>query len=446
MVGGKLKYGLFLLILISWQLSLAQGHLYSEVSVNKSKVFVGEPVEVSIAVFTSTWFTKGVDPGNVKVNGAFTVYFRGVSESRQINGKTYAGVRMIFNVFPYDDDDIVIPSIEFKVETPDEGGYKGIKRNIKTKPKVIIVNPVPAGYNKSEWMVSSGVEVKDKWTGNKSNVKVGDVLERHITRTAAGTVSGLITPIVWDTINGVSVYPSRSLVEDIKTKTSISAKRTDGIKYFFEKEGEVKIPKVEIMWWNAYQQKLYKRTLKEITLKVLPNPDLGMLESIRDSLQVRSDEGYGENSEGEAFTIFGLSIKQFVLALVLGILIMYLIVKSSIKLERTYRKRKERYKRSELYFFRQFAKSVKSGNPVTVLNKLYLWIDQLKLQEPTVKYFAQNFGNDVVLTESAMIEENVIINSNKISLSLKSWSAARKMYLERAYKKAESINDNWINP
>ena len=66
-----------------------QGHLFSEVNIDRSKVYVGEPVEVSVGIYTSTWFTKGVNFGNIKVNGAFTVYFRSVSSSKQMNGKNY---------------------------------------------------------------------------------------------------------------------------------------------------------------------------------------------------------------------------------------------------------------------------------------------------------------------------------------------------------------------
>ena len=75
MVSGRLKYGLLLLMLLLVHSIFAQ-HLTSSVSVNTSRVYVGEPVEVTVSVFTSTWFTAGVDIQNIKVNGAFTVPFR----------------------------------------------------------------------------------------------------------------------------------------------------------------------------------------------------------------------------------------------------------------------------------------------------------------------------------------------------------------------------------
>jgi hypothetical protein len=138
MVSGRLKYGLLLLMLLLVHSIFAQ-HLTSSVSVNTSRVYVGEPVEVTVSVFTSTWFTAGVDIQNIKVNGAFTVPFRSLSTSKTIKGKTYAGVQFFYNVFPYSEEDIEFPALTIEVETPDDGGYKGVKRKVKTKAKTIKV-------------------------------------------------------------------------------------------------------------------------------------------------------------------------------------------------------------------------------------------------------------------------------------------------------------------
>mgnify|MGYP000539152597 FL=1 len=113
MVKGFRKYTALLIFLIGIG-TFAQGHLSSSVSLSKNSVYVGEPVQVTVSVFTSTWFTKGVNPGNIKVNGAFTVYFRSLSTSKQVNGKTFAGVQLYFNVFPYENEPIEFPSLEIE--------------------------------------------------------------------------------------------------------------------------------------------------------------------------------------------------------------------------------------------------------------------------------------------------------------------------------------------
>ena len=258
MVRCQAKHIIILLLLFQATIGFAQNNVVSEVSINRRSVYLGQPVEVSVGIFTPTWFTKGVNFGNIKVNGAFTIYFRSVSTSKKINGKNYAGVVAIYNVFPYDDEDLVFPSLEMVVETPDEGGFKGIKRSVKTKSRDIVVKAVPNGYNANDWLVANNVSVNESWQGDLKTVKVGDVIQRSVYRKAYGTVSELIPPVFWDSIQGVSIYPSRSSINTEKTKTSISATRTESVRYLFEKEGTVTLPEITITWWNPNQNKLLK--------------------------------------------------------------------------------------------------------------------------------------------------------------------------------------------
>lgn len=423
-------YALVFIFHLCWLGGLAQGHVFSEVKVNQDAVYVGQPVEVTVSVYTSTWFTKGVQPGNIKVNGAFTIYFRSVSSSERINGKTYAGVNMIFNVFPYDDEDIVFPALEISVETPDEGDSKGIQRIIKTKPRSIRVKPVPASYDRKLWMVSPGVSVSDNWLGNKNAVKVGTVLERKIKREVQNSVAELIPPIIWDSIPGVSLYPSRGEVRNNRTRTAISASRTDGVKYLFETEGEVEIPELVIYWWNPQSSTMQKRTLQKTVIQVASNPELGMLTSIRDSLSTVSAQLEGEEAAEEKIKILGLSIKEFSILVVLLFLISYLLYRVYGPLRRAIKKRRDAYLNSEAFYFKKYQKAARYKDSALAQQSLYRWIDQLHLNEPTLAYFAEKYGSDKL--------------QQKI-LDTKGWSVARRNYLNGNIT-TETKKENWINP
>src|SRR5690606_9487680 len=113
--------------------------------------------------------------------------FRPVSRSFQRDGQNYAGVELIYHVFPYGDKDVVFPPLKIEVETPPEGDFKGVKRILKTAEKHIRVKPIPPNFREEQWLVATGLRVADHWSGNRQQVKVGDVLERRISRTAFGT-------------------------------------------------------------------------------------------------------------------------------------------------------------------------------------------------------------------------------------------------------------------
>jgi len=454
MIRGQNRYIVLLLLFFAVQSAHAQGHLFSELKVDRSSVYVGQPVRVSVAVFTSTWFTKGVSPGNVKVNGAFTVYFRSVSQSRRINGKTYAGVELIFNVFPYDDEDITFPSLEFIVDTPDEGGYKAVQRKIVTQERNIKVKPIPKGYESEEWLVASGLTVNDNWDGDLRQVKVGDVLVRTISREVSGTVAELVPPIQWDTIQGVSLYPSRSTVNSNKTKTSISASRTDGMQYLFEKEGHIEIPEKVLTWWNPDQNKLYKRTLPAIAIDVLPNPDLGMLESIRDSLAISSElplETNGKSAWDNLLERF--TLKQLILAAIVFLILVWLVYRVfkwvfvSKKLPQLIQTRRQEYLQSEKYYFRQFRAAARKQDARVGLRALYRWIDVIHLKEPSLHYFALTYGNEELLMEvESLFEMAEIEDKEPVKIKLRNWSRAREKYLLQVGNNETRDDISWINP
>ena len=437
-------YGLMLLFLVLGQSLVAQQHLFSRVNVNQNAVFVGQPVEVTVSVFTSTWFTKGVNPGNVKVNGAFTVYFRSVSSSERIDGKTYAGVSMIYNVFPYDEEDIVFPSLEINVETPDEGSSKGVQKLVTTKSKSIVVKPVPPNYKRDEWMVATSVSVSENWKGDRANVKVGNVLERYVIREVQGSVAELIPPIHWDTISGISNYPSRAEVKNNKTRTSISASRTDGVKYLFEEEGEFVIPELVVSWWNPRAGRMQKRTLKEVIVNVHANPDLGMLKSIRDSLSVTTALAEGEAETKKRSTIFGLSYKELVLALTLLLLFIYIVYRIFAPLKKAYLYRREQYRNSEKFYFNKYLKAARMNNRSMALQSLYRWIDQLKLQEPSLTFFAEQYGSSALLAKVQQQGDSAIA-SEKFIFEPGEWSDARRNYKSGKANEGKETRF-WINP
>jgi hypothetical protein len=418
--------------------------IWSNVNLNRTSAFVGQPVEVTIEVYTSTWFTTGIDPGNIQVEGAFTVYFRPVSTSIRVDGQTYAGVRLIYNVFPHRSGEIVFPSLNITVQSPPEGQYKGVERTLTTDQKPIQVKPIPADFSADQWMVATGLSVTDSYPKNVTEVKAGEVWTRSITRTANGTVAELIPFFDWDSIPGISQYPSRSQVESHKTKTSIYATRTDIMRYLFIEEGEVTIPAKTIFWFHPSREKLYKKTLEEINLKVLPNPDLGMVRTMRDSLNTQSaSEMVTKDTDNQPFTVLGLTLAQFITAIIMALFLLWFMVKLLMKLKHCLTKRRQDYLHSELFYFRQFQKALSSKKVSTIENALYKWLDQLSIREPSVYGLVERTGIKELEKEAQKLHQGLIDSQHSMELDAAIWKRARKAYAEN---RTDMPSRTWINP
>lgn len=443
---GKIIWLLAVTQMVLFTRPLVSQELWSEVTLNKSSVYVGEPVEVTITVYTSTWFTRGIDPGNIKVEGAFTTFFRPVSTSFAKDGINYAGVRLIYNVFPYSEKDILFPSLDISVETPPEGDFKGVAHVIKSSAKQIRVTPVPPGFDRDEWLVTTSLGISDNWQGNLQHVKVGDVLVRRITRTAQGTVSELIPPIRWDSVGDVGMYQARSSVQNNKAKTAISAVRTETMRFLFEKEGEVTIPEMVFSWYDPVRKQLYKRTLNEVTIRVQPNPNLGVLASVRDSLMMEQSLEMQDAGEKVPFTIMGLSPERFALGLLLALLLLIVIVRIMRRVIKWERARRKRFRNSEAFYFRQYTKSAGKESAGETLRNLYRWIDALHLPEPTLWYVSHTYGSGKLRRAVWKTEQGNLSYEAVAGSYVKEWRAARNRYRDGLAHNGNAGRNGWINP
>ncbi len=195
-------------------------NLISYVTLNTKEAYIGQPVKLTVSVYSSTWFTSGIDVGNIQIDGALTVFFRSVSNSRDFNGQRHAGVDFYYNVFPTQEGEITIPSLSISIQSPKPGDYKGRKRTLTTKPKMFTVKSIPYGYDPNNWLVATSLNVTEKWSATLSEIKVGDVVQRTIRRSAGGTLSEFVPATQWDSINGISIYPKRAQLNTNKSKTA----------------------------------------------------------------------------------------------------------------------------------------------------------------------------------------------------------------------------------
>jgi len=187
--------------------------------------------------------------------------------------------------------------------------------------------------------------------------------------------------------------------------------------------------------------------LPGFTIDVLPNPDLGMLESVRDSLAVQTS-GQGEpTGVTSTITILGVSFKWFIAGLVSLLVIIFLLIYGIKSLRIIVKKHREQYRNSELYYFRYFKKVSKRKDPVKAVEALYRWIDQLDMEEPTLQYFAKTFGTSKLLREAELFQQHFNSgNTTTLSFYLKAWSEARNNYLKGKPQTAGGGQILWINP
>ncbi|WP_338398757.1 BatD family protein [Persicobacter psychrovividus] len=415
--------------------------LWSDVQVNKSTIFVGEPFQVTIAVYTSTWFTRGIDPGNIKVEGAYSIYFRPENTSFTKDGQTYVGVKLIYNVIPHKAGPLIFPALDITVESPAKGDFKGKKHRLKTKPKTVTVRNPPANVERKQWMVANSTDVREFWNVQGNQVKVGDVIQRKITISVSGTVAEMIPAVDFLGVNNLRIYPQRAVTNNQKGKRSFGGMRTEQVQYLFEKEGEVIIPSITVNWFDPVRKKLFKKTLKEKRFTVAPNPNLGMLTTTIDSLENAQKQSMGQQEQKAAWHFLGLTIKQLIVISLLLCLVLLLLNKFYHPLKARYVEYWSLYKNTEPYYFHQFMSALKSNDPNLKINKLYLWLTKLPIEMPTIECLNQKIKDQHIDAEQSKIAQYYEGNEQELNLDANIWKAARKDVVTKRGRKVP-----WVNP
>lgn len=365
--------GVFLVFLLAMPLVMSASG-FARVSVSPREGFVRQPFKVSISVYSPTWFTEALQFSNLRVEDAFIIPFtRTVSSIQYINKKKYATLTFYYLVFPYHSGDLEIPEISITASIPPEGDYRGVSTQIVTTPQKIKVNDLPDS-EEDVWMVATGLDVEQGWSKSLEQVKVGEVIERTITLTAYGTLPSLIIPLELEEPAKVSLYPGLPQLKDLRTTDAVNGRRTQTYSYLFEEEGAVVIPEIELFWWHPRARRIYKKVLPEQIIHVTPNPDLSIMQSLKDSLDAIATPAVVE------MTVEETHWKRSVTVAIIILLSFWVVYLMTTRAFRSVINRRNTYLKSEEYYASQVKKAIGRRDVSSFVNALYLWFDQVRLE------------------------------------------------------------------
>jgi hypothetical protein len=292
-----------------------------------------------------------------------------------INGKKYAGLQFYFIVFPYKAGSFNVPAIKIVATTPPEGSSESKKVTIQTAAQHFTVKDVPATMKDQNWFVAKDVSISEKWSKPLQNLKVGDVIERSITIDAGGTLPQFIPQLHKDSLDFASAYLQDAELEDKRDDYDANGKLTQTIIYLLEKEGDFVIPAVQVKWWNPNSSKSYSRSAYAGKIHVKANPDLGIVATLKDSLQANQSISAVAPPSKKKFTIWGYPWYWVILAAAVVLYILYLLVRFIITQFKNYKTRHAIYLAGEQYAFRKFMNA--PDHLPQLLRYMYAWWDKL---------------------------------------------------------------------
>ena len=253
--------------------------IFLEVAATPEKPFVQSQVLYTLKLFRRVQISQAslnepeVKDALVEKLGEDSTY------STPVNGEDYWVTERKYAIFPQQSGNVTIAPLTLTAEVvshqaPRFNGFFNRQttetRRIASKAITLNVQPVPQNFTDSAWLSAESVEIKQSWSDNRLQSKVGEPLTRTISLMAKGATVGQLPELAGQTsIDGIKTYPDQPVLNEEKQSDGLLAKREEKIAYIANKPGEFTIPALSISWFNTKTQTVEVARLPETKINVL---------------------------------------------------------------------------------------------------------------------------------------------------------------------------------
>ena len=197
----------------------------------------------------------------------------------QINGVNYLVTERKYAIFPQKSGSVTIKPLQLTAEVvassrPNFNGFFNSQatktKKISSKSVTLDVKPAPATFTGKHWISAEQLVLKEEWSGDNQQMKVGEPLTRTLTLLAKGTTVGQLPELNAGKIDEqLKTYPDQPVLHEQKKTEGLIAFREEKIAIIPSKAGFYKLPAIEIPWFNSQSQKMEIAKIPETTITAL---------------------------------------------------------------------------------------------------------------------------------------------------------------------------------
>jgi len=205
----------------------------------------------------------------------------------QINGVNYLVTERKYAIFPQKSGSVTIKPMVLTAEVavnsrPNFNGFFNSRttktKKVTSKSVTLDVKPAPATFTGQHWLSAEQLVLKEEWSGDNQQMKVGEPLTRTLTLLAKGTTVGQLPELntgkpVLSGAEGIDdqlkTYPDQPVLQEQKKPEGLIAFREEKIAVIPSKAGYYKLPAIEIPWFNSLSQKMEVAKIPETTITAL---------------------------------------------------------------------------------------------------------------------------------------------------------------------------------
>ena len=198
------------------------------------------------------------------------------SFNTQVNGVNYSVTERKYVIFPQKSGQLTIKPLVLTAEiiASNQPGFNSFfnsqmskTKQVESKAIVLEVKPVPSSFTGKHWLAAEQLVLKQEWSSDTQQLKVGEPMTRTLSLVAKGTTVGQLPELNASIADDqLKVYPDQPVLKEQKTVDGLMALREEKIAFIPSKAGDYSLPAIEIPWFNTKTQAMEMARIPETKL------------------------------------------------------------------------------------------------------------------------------------------------------------------------------------
>ncbi len=188
-----------------------------------------------------------------------------------LNGRTYNVVERVYPIFPQQSGEVSISPARFEARVLRDGRITG-RKVFESESQTIRVLPMPdppAEFPDAAWLPARDLQLTDGWSRDIDELAAGEPITRNVVISVLGQLETQIPVLPPPVVDGVSIYPDRPELSRRVDPGGIRGIRKEQYAIIGTAPGTVRLPAVEIPWWDVSAGEWRVASLPERSIDVI---------------------------------------------------------------------------------------------------------------------------------------------------------------------------------
>ena len=204
------------------------------------------------------------------------------NEQQVRNGRRLNVTTLRYAIFPQESGTLEIPALTYQGEailaSKGQSLFQGLNRHLGAKTQRVVlqtpsqqvrVNPVPRDAQ-GWWLPAQEMVLQEQWAPNPPVFRVGDSVSRQVRLRATGLLGEQLPEWNMSTPDELKIYSDPAEVKTSNDNHWVTGERFQSFALVPTKPGKIKLPAIEINWWNLQTNQPQVARLPERTIEILP--------------------------------------------------------------------------------------------------------------------------------------------------------------------------------